>query len=278
MTIKLQQIPLITLEQMKEVDRLACGKYRIKSTQLIENSGLRLAILIKTFLKNTVKDKKIVIAAGKGNKGRGGIFTAKILSQWGAKVTILHIHKDPDRHGRQFGAHLNDNSIEQLYGVSTLNYFLDNSAELVIDALIGSGLSGKPSGNAEKMINNLNSSQLPVISLDIPSGLHGTTGAVEGSSVIAYATLTLALPKIGLLLPEASKFVGRLYLADIGIPLSLYQELNLGVDSIFESQLILDLKDLTFFSEENKGLGNYNTNPLEKLCETRLSKDCIVLE
>jgi NAD(P)H-hydrate epimerase len=222
-------------------------------------------------------DREIVVAAGNGNKGKGGIVAAKLLSQWGANVTILYIDEDHDRFVRQFGSGLNDNSIEHLYEESALNYFFNNSAELVIDALIGSGLSGKPLGDVEKMINNLNSTQLPVISLDIPSGLNGTTGEVEGSCVKAYATLTLALPKIGLLLPTASKFVGRLYLADIGIPTPLYLELNLGVDSIFESHPIIDLKELTFFSEEDGGLSDYHTNPLANLCETKLSNECIVL-
>jgi NAD(P)H-hydrate epimerase len=88
-----------------------------------------------------------------------------------------------------------------------------------VDALVGYSLSGAPRGMFDALITWINEANAPVLSLDIPSGVDATTGATPGSAVRATVTLTLALPKVGL----ASDRAGRLWLADIGIPVETYR-------------------------------------------------------
>lgn len=102
--------------------------------------------------------------------------------------------------------------------------------DLIIDALIGYSLRGSPTGSAARLIAWANTHPAPVLSLDTPSGLDVTTGAAADPCVTAAATLTLALPKTGLL---SSPRVGRLYLADISVPRPLYHQMGIEVGDLF---------------------------------------------
>lgn len=115
--------------------------------------------------------------------------------------------------------------------------------DLVIDALIGYGLGGAPRGAAAALIRAANEQAAPVLSLDLPSGLDATTGEAYEPTIRASATLTLALPKTGLLAPGAAEWTGELYLADIGIPAEVYREPGLGLEvgPLFARQEILRL-------------------------------------
>jgi NAD(P)H-hydrate epimerase len=112
-------------------------------------------------------------------------------------------------------------------------------ADLVLDALIGYSLRGDPRGRAAELIRWVNGEDVPVCSLDLPSGLNATTGQIGDPCVRASATLTLALPKTGLL--GRSEVVGELYLADISIPSRLYAAIGVDVGPIFRSGPIVRL-------------------------------------
>lgn len=115
-------------------------------------------------------------------------------------------------------------------------------ADLIIDALAGCSLRGAPRGTTARVIRLANESSAPILSLDVPSGLDAATGAREDPTVRADATVTLALPKSGLRSP--ADHVGELYLADIGVPPSLYAQPRLGlpVGPLFARQAILRLR------------------------------------
>jgi NAD(P)H-hydrate epimerase len=116
---------------------------------------------------------------------------------------------------------------------------IDRSAEpadLVVDALIGYGVRGDPTGRAAEMIDWANSQTVPVLALDTPSGLDVTTGRAGSPTIQAQATLTLALPKVGLL---GTKSVGELYLADISVPAIVYQRMKIGVPGLFAVSSVL---------------------------------------
>ena len=111
-----------------------------------------------------------------------------------------------------------------------------SAADLVIDALIGYSLRGDPVGTAAELITWANDQATPVLALDTPSGLDLTTGAAGTPAVWAAATLTLALPKVGLLnAPNA----GELYLADISVPSLVYQRMGIAVPALFRSSSLL---------------------------------------
>ena len=112
---------------------------------------------------------------------------------------------------------------------------------MIVDALIGYGLVGQPRDPIAEWIDRANAAARPILSLDAPSGLDTTTGATSSRSIRATATLTLALPKIGLTTPTAKARVGKLYVADISVPPELYARPSLGltVGPIFADDSII---------------------------------------
>ena len=116
-----------------------------------------------------------------------------------------------------------------------------SKADLIIDALIGYGIRGNPQGEAAEWILRANHSGAPILSLDSPSGLDATSGLPGEPCMRATATLTLALPKEGLLKESAKNFVGELYLADISVPPELYRRLGLQIGPIFTQDTIVKL-------------------------------------
>ncbi len=115
---------------------------------------------------------------------------------------------------------------------------------LIVDGLIGYSLRGAPRGAAADLIRRANGGQAPILALDVPSGLDTTTGAAYAPTIRAAATLTLALPKVGLLADRAAEWVGELYLADISVPPELYGRppLSLEVGHLFTGSDILRLR------------------------------------
>jgi len=120
-----------------------------------------------------------------------------------------------------------------------------SSVELVIDGLIGYSLKGSPRGAPVDLIRWANDQASPVLSLDVPSGVDAGSGEVFDPAVRATATLTLALPKAGLRADGVDGHVGELYLADIGVPPSLYNGPSLAlppVGPLFATGEIVRLK------------------------------------
>jgi NAD(P)H-hydrate epimerase len=111
-------------------------------------------------------------------------------------------------------------------------------ATLIIDALIGYSLQGDPMGRPAELIGWANNQAAPILALDTPSGLDVTTGVPGAPCVRAAATMTLALPKLGLY--QASE-VGRLYLADISVPALVYRRMGLSVGSLFRDGPLLEI-------------------------------------
>lgn len=113
--------------------------------------------------------------------------------------------------------------------------------DLIIDAIVDYGLNGEPRENLASSINRINSSETPILSLDVPSGLDATNGIPYSTCTKAASTLTLALPNRGLLTEEAKPFVGELYLVDISVPQHLYERMSLKVGPIFNKSSIIKI-------------------------------------
>lgn len=234
------RIPVISTTQMMEVDRLMIEEFGIQLIQMMENAGRSLAELSRRMLGRSLRAKRIAVLCGGGNNGGGGMVAARHLRNWGAEILVKLMTPSAQLKGtpaHQF-------QILEKMGI------LDNSSidlstvDLVIDAMIGYGLTGDPRGTIAEWIERVNNAARPVLSLDTPSGLNTTTGNPGSPCVRATSTLTLALPKIGLLTPQARPFVGDLYLADIGVPPELYSapSLQFDIGPIFFRDTILRLK------------------------------------
>ncbi len=235
-------VPAVTADQMREVDRLMVEAFRISLAQMMELAGRALAALVRVRLGGLVSGQSVVVAAGTGHNGGGGLVAARHLANWGGAVTALveseeKFHEIPRR---QWDA-LKLLPIDRRQGVGAVEFFAHARAAVVIDALIGYGLRGMPQGWTATMIDRINAQPAPVIAFDLPSGLDATTGEPARSCIKAAVTMTLALPKTGLLAARARPHVGDLYLADIGVPPSLYASLNLDVGPIFASHDLIRL-------------------------------------
>ncbi len=240
-------LPSLSTKQMREVDRLMVEQYGIQLLQMMENAGRNLALLAKRILsfddeEEPLQDRPIVVLAGRGNNGGGGLAAARHLLNWGAWVQIVLTHSPSDLPP---GAMKDQLSILQKMDAPLA--WADEGwelppADLVIDALIGYGLSGSLRGRTTQLIQLANSSVAPILSLDAPSGLDTDSGHPSDHCIAATATLTLALPKRGLLQPPARAACGQLFLADIGVPPVLYESLNLDVPPLFATDTVLPFR------------------------------------
>lgn len=224
-------IPILTTAQMIEVDRAMIEDYHIELIQMMENAGRNFAELARRWLGGSVKDHSVVVLCGNGGNGGGGMTAARRLHNWGAQVFVA-LTKSADEY-RGVPAHQLD--ILQRMNIPIVDFAsLPATVDLILDAIIGYSLSGSPRGVAADLLRWANKQTSPILSLDTPSGLDTTTGMAYDPTIRATATLTLALPKQGLLNPEVKKFVGDLYLADISVPPELYLTMGVKVSNLFE--------------------------------------------
>jgi len=217
------------------VDRLMIEEYQIELIQMMENAGRNLAELARRQLGGQVAGNSIAILCGAGNNGGGGLVAARHLHNWGANVS-LKLASDPSRL-KEIPAH--QWRILMQMGLDSNKEPDLPKVDLILDALIGYGLSGDPRQPVAGYIEKANKAGRPILALDAPSGLDTTSGIPGNPCIKAATTLTLALPKIGLLTREAKDSVGNLYLADISVPPELYQHLGIEVPNLFEKDTIL---------------------------------------
>jgi NAD(P)H-hydrate epimerase len=220
---------------MVEVDRLMIEEYQILLIQMMENAGRNLAELTKRQLGGQVAGRSIAILCGAGNNGGGGLAAARHLHNWGAEVSVK-LAFDQTRL-KEIPAH--QWHILEAMGLTSNEEPDLGKADLIIDALIGYGLTGDPRQPVAGWIDRANDAGSPILALDAPSGLDTTSGVPGKPCIRAAATLTLALPKTGLLTAQAQSVVGDLYLADISVPPELYSRLGVEVPNLFENDTIL---------------------------------------
>lgn len=231
------RVPSVTTEQMREVDRLMVEEYGIVLLQMMENAGRNLARLAAT-LAAGARDRSVLVLAGKGNNGGGGMVAARHLSNMGSRVCIIlpvavRELVDVPAHQASILQRMGVELLEAEDAPQTRLERLFSEADLIVDALIGYSLTGAPRGRFAVLIDGANAGGKPIVSLDVPSGVDAGSGTVYEPSIKAVATLTLALPKTGLGAPEVRERLGELYLADLSVPPSLYRRLELEVGPLF---------------------------------------------
>jgi NAD(P)H-hydrate epimerase len=214
------EVPAVDEAQMREVDRIAMEETGPNLFQMMENAGRNLAGLAIEVLGDRWQDANVLVLSGSGGNGGGGICAARHLANRNARVTLCLADPAKLQGVPAFQRMiLKSTSAREI----SFDHIEDEHPDLVLDALIGYGLQSAPSGHVADLIEWTASSAVPVLALDIPSGVDSTTGATPGGFVNARWTLTLALPKKGL----RPQVAGELYLADIGIPAAVYQRMGL---------------------------------------------------
>jgi NAD(P)H-hydrate epimerase len=228
------EIPSVTEDEMREVDRIAVHDFQLGILQMMENAGRNLAShIIDEFAGTT---GKITILAGSGGNGGGGLCCARHLHNRGFSVQLLLTRAAEALEGAAGAQFAILSSAGIIAAGLEDSERLISEATVVVDALIGYSLQGAPRGNTALLIEASNRWAKNVVALDIPSGVDATTGESPGVSIRADRTVTLALPKRGL---DPSKY--DIYLTDIGIPPEVYIQLGITLDPIFAEHFLVKL-------------------------------------
>jgi NAD(P)H-hydrate epimerase len=212
--IRLDQVPAVTTDQMREVDRLMIEEFSIDLLQMMENAGRALATVVRTLYR----PRRVEILAGHGSNGGGALVAARHLANRGVRV---HVSLAGDAEPGTAAAR--QSSIARRMGIDIGDQ--PRQGDLIVDGLIGYGLEGDPRGPVAELVRWAARQSAPIVSLDVPTGVDATSGEIFDPSLRAASTVTLALPKFGLL--RADAHVGRLFLADISVPARLYERLGI---------------------------------------------------
>ncbi|MFW9993779.1 MAG: NAD(P)H-hydrate epimerase [Candidatus Odinarchaeota archaeon] len=234
-------IPYVTVEQMREIDRVMIEEYQIQLIQMMENAGRNLAQLSRSRFLSNPEEKSVLVLAGTGGNGAGGLVSARHLHNWGADVSVL-LAKIPSEY---LGVPAHQLTILQRMGLNAdlfSSKTIPSRIDLIIDAILGYSLSGNPRGLVAEMIRWVKNTMAPVLALDNPSGID-PDGIIYEPAIKATATMTLALPKEGFKSETVKKYLGELYLADIGVPLDLYSRMGIDLNSgsLFSTEEIIRL-------------------------------------
>ncbi len=213
---------IVTSEQMKELDRRAIVDGRIPATILMERAGFGVVECLERRF-GSVKGKRITIVCGKGNNGGDGFVAARLLRRRHAQVHILtmtsvsDLSRDAATMYKQFVKVAGKSSVYP-YKSQEQATTLFQESDILIDAIVGTGLSTAITGRYAEAIDTINEANRPVVAIDLPSGLHADTGTILGRAVAADLTVTFELPKLGLYQNHGIDLAGDIAVASIGIP------------------------------------------------------------
>jgi NAD(P)H-hydrate epimerase len=197
-------LPSLTSAQSRAVDALCAERFGLPVAWLMEAAGWQLARHCRG---------RTAVLCGTGNNGGDGLAAARHLHRWGR----LHAVACMDRSRLQGDAAAEAEALERS-GVEIEDAPRLGGAQLVLDALLGTGLSRAPEGRYADWIRLANDSGIRLIAADVPSGLEADSGRAYDPCISAHTTVTLGLPKPGLLLGDGPERAGELWVADIGIP------------------------------------------------------------
>lgn len=221
-------VPGVSVREMREIDRIAVEDRGPSLLQMMEHAGMSLAIRALALLGDGWERRRVIVLAGTGGNGGGGICAARHLANRGVDVLAVTSGRPAQADGA-LGQQLMSLAEAPAEVIPFSAAFDVAEADLVIDAVIGYSLKDAPRGPTMALIRAAEAAPAPVISLDVPSGVDPDTGETPGVHVHPSVTVTLALPKRGLTQENA----GELWLADLGIPPGVYARAGLVFEPPF---------------------------------------------
>ena len=217
--------------QMREADRRTVQDIGIPSVVLMENAGRQVVAAIET-VHGDLLEGQVAILCGHGNNGGDGFVVARTLAQRHIDVSVFVIGRIVDVKG---DARINLDILGRL-GISVvevsnsqdweLHFSEVSDCTLIVDAIFGTGLNAPLSGLMETVVADVNGSGIPVVAIDVPSGLSADSHEIIGPAIDAGMTVTLGAPKLCLVLPPAETHAGDIVIADIGIPSDLIDSID----------------------------------------------------
>jgi ADP-dependent NAD(P)H-hydrate dehydratase / NAD(P)H-hydrate epimerase len=222
---------ILNATQMREADRQTIEEVGLASLVLMENAGRQIVSAIEAAYENRLSGR-VAILSGKGNNGGDGFVIARTLAQRGVDVSVFLLASVAQVKG---DARINLDILGRL-GIGVMEVDDEQRWELhasevqrcslIVDAIVGTGLSSPLSGLLETVVADVNVMGIPIVSVDLPSGLSADTPHLLGQCVSAAMTVTLAAPKLSLLVPPGEDHAGDVVIADIGIPYDVIDALE----------------------------------------------------
>ena len=201
---------VLTGEEMQYADKYTIEQMRVPSCVLMERAALKV---VETLEKEEIDCSNTLVVCGSGNNGGDGLAIARLLHLKGMQVDVCYmgnLETASEENKRQY-------MIAENYGISIGNTFVKKEYSVIIDALLGIGLKREVSGKYRETIEQLNEMNGVKVAVDIPTGVCDTTGEIKGCAFRADLTVCFAFEKVGMLFGEGRRYVGKTYVADIGI-------------------------------------------------------------
>ena len=244
---------VISADMMRDMDRVAIEERGIPSLDLMEAAGAGVAERVIDLLGDS-RGRNVSIFCGKGNNGGDGFVVARYLAEADVLVKVFLLEEPKNL---TTDAAVNFEKLPEKVTVIRITRDDDLSEiaaqlpkeDIIIDALLGTGISGPVKDEYTRIIELINSSGAHIVSVDIPSGVEGNTGQIGNVAVWADHTVTLAMPKFGLYLQPGSEYTGTISVVDIGIPDDVIKSFPLNCD-------ILDFSEAKKLLPPRKGISH----------------------
>ncbi|MBN1866571.1 NAD(P)H-hydrate dehydratase [Candidatus Sumerlaeota bacterium] len=215
-------VKLVTAAQMREIDRIAIQERGVPGLELMERAGRCVADVVT----QVHRPGCVGIVTGKGNNAGDGLVVARLLAESGTRIRLLllTLRENLSEAGRENFDKLSPQvEIVDREQVPNMAQVLAD-CDILVDAILGTGIEGPVRGTFGEAIALMNGLGKPIVAIDIPSGLHADTGLAEGACVRATDTVTMGLPKLGLVTNDGAEMCGNIHVADIGFPDDLTQD------------------------------------------------------
>jgi NAD(P)H-hydrate epimerase len=222
---------VLNAAQMREADRRTIEEIGVPSIVLMENAGRQVVAAMEAAFED-LATRQVAVLCGPGNNGGDGFVVARALAQRDVLCSVFLLGQVADVRG---DARINLEILGRL-GITVvevtdsqaweLHYSEISRSDLIVDAIFGTGLHAPLSGLLETVVADISGAGIPVVAIDLPTGLSADTHRIPGQSIDATITVTLGAPKIPLVLPPAESRAGDLVIADIGIPLPVIEDLD----------------------------------------------------
>lgn len=216
---------LLNRNQLREIDRRSTDDFNIPGVVLMENASRAVAEIAEEML-GKIDGSRILILCGGGNNGGDGLAAARHLHNRGAAIS-LRFTTDPAQYKGDALINWRITSAMKLDSAAAdPNEIANAPSDLIIDAIFGTGLNKPPRAPFDQIVAAVEKRAVPVLAVDIPSGLDCDTGEPLGPTIRAVRTVTFVAEKTGFANPAARKFLGQITVAGIGCPRELLDQVR----------------------------------------------------